>query len=195
MVIRGTALKRCDWVDDDLYLQYHDEEWGVPVHDDRRLLEFLLLNVFQAGLSWKQILIRRPHYRAVFDNFDAVKIAAYDGQKMKALLADSGIVRNRHKIEAAIHNAKAFLKTQAQFGTFDAYLWEFVGGKPLQTAWKSWKETAKETPESRLLAKDLKKQGFTFVGPTLCNAFMQAVGMKNDHIVDCFRRFELQSAQ
>jgi DNA-3-methyladenine glycosylase I len=188
-------VKRCDWVDDELYTKYHDEEWGVPLHDDRRLLEFLLLNVFQAGLSWKLILTRRPYYRSVFDDFDAAAIAAYDENKVRDLLADPGIVRNRRKVEAVVPNARAFLNTQAKFGSFDAYLWRLVGGRPLQTSWRSWKETPVETPESQALAKDLREQGFIFVGPKLCYAFMQAVGLTNDHIIGCFRRSELLSAR
>ena len=178
---------RCAWVGDDpLYLAYHDQEWGVPVHDDRVLFEFLILEGAQAGLSWITILKKRDNYRRAFDNFDARKIARYDDAKVRALLADPGIVRNRLKIAATIQNAKAFLAVQKEFGSFDAYVWQFVGGKPKQNRWKTIAAAPAKTPESDALSKDLLKRGFKFVGSTICYAFMQAVGMVNDHTVDCF---------
>lgn len=180
---------RCGWVPagDELYRQYHDEEWGVPVHDDRKLFEMLILEGAQAGLSWATILRKRENYRAVFDGFDPEKIAKYDEKKRQALLSDPGIVRNRRKIAAAIENARAFLRVKQEFGSFDAYIWQFVGGKPLVNQWASLKEVPAKTPESEAMSKDLKKRGFKFVGSTICYAYMQAVGMVNDHTVDCFR--------
>lgn len=181
-------LKRCDWVPDDpLYQKYHDEEWGVPVHDDRLLFEFLILEGAQAGLSWATILKKRDNYRAAFDNFSAGKIAKYDETKYLELLDNPGIVRNRLKIQAAIENAKAFLAVQKEYGSFDAYIWRFVGGKPVVNARKTLKELPARTTEADAMSKDLKKRGFKFVGSTICYAFMQAVGMVNDHTVDCFR--------
>ncbi len=180
---------RCAWVSDDpLYIAYHDEEWGVPVHDDRVLFEFLILEGAQAGLSWITILKKRDNYRRAFDGFDPRKIARYDGAKVRALLADPGIVRNRLKIAATIQNAKAFLAVQKEFGSFDAYVWQFVDGKPKQNRWKTIAEAPAKTPESDALSKDLLQRGFKFVGSTICYAFMQAVGMVNDHTVDCFRQ-------
>jgi DNA-3-methyladenine glycosylase I len=179
---------RCAWVGDDpLYLAYHDREWGVPVHDDRVLFEFLILEGAQAGLSWITILKKRDNYRRTFDNFDPRKIARYDDAKVRALLADPGIVRNRLKIAAAIQNAKAFLAVQKEFGSFDAYVWQFVGGKPKQNRWKTIAAAPAKTPQSDALSKDLLQRGFKFVGSTICYAFMQAVGIVNDHTVDCFR--------
>ncbi len=187
---------RCAWVPDDpLYRAYHDEEWGTPVHDDRLLFEFLILEGAQAGLSWSTILKKRDHYRAAFDGFDPARVAAYDADKIAALLADPGIVRNRRKVESAVQNARAFLEVQREFGSFDAYVWGFVGGKPLHNGFRSLAEIPAETPESRALSKDLKRRGFNFVGPTICYAFMQAVGMVNDHTVDCFRYAELAGQQ
>lgn len=182
-------LKRCAWVPqaDPLYLKYHDEEWGVPVHEDRLLFEFLILEGAQAGLSWSTILKKRENYRQAFDRFEACKIAEYDERKIQALLSDPGIVRNRLKIQAAIQNARAFLAVQKEFGSFDAYIWQFVGGKPKVNAWKSLKEIPSKTLESDAMSKDLLERGFKFVGSTICYAFMQAVGMVNDHTVDCFR--------
>lgn len=182
-------LKRCDWVPqaDPLYLKYHDEEWGVPVHDDRLLFEFLILEGAQAGLSWSTILKKRENYRQVFDRFEARKIAEYDEREIQVLLSDPGIVRNRLKIRAAIQNARAFLAVQGEFGSFDAYIWQFVGGKPKVNHRKSLKEIPPKTPESDAMSKDLLQRGFKFVGSTICYAFMQAVGMVNDHTVDCFR--------
>src|SRR5262245_47946734 len=189
------AIVRCRWAASDSMIAYHDNEWGVPVHDDRLLFEFLMLEGAQAGLSWSTILNKRENYRKAFDNFDAREIAAYDGRKIKALLNDAGIVRNRLKINAAVENAKAFLAVQKEFGTFDKYLWNFVGGKPIQNRRKSFKDVPARTAESDAMSKDLLKRGFRFVGSTICYAFMQAVGMVNDHTRDCFRYRELTSWQ
>jgi DNA-3-methyladenine glycosylase I len=183
---------RCEWSNSDpLYQQYHDTEWGLPSHDDRHLFEMLILEGAQAGLSWITILRKRETYRKAFDNFDAGKIARYDKAKFQKLLANEGIIRNRLKINAAIENAKAFLSVQKEFGTFDAYIWQFVGGKQKKNRFKSLKEIPAKTPESEAMSKDLLKRGFRFVGPTICYAFMQAVGMVNDHVVACFRYREL----
>lgn len=184
-------MHRCSWAKGELYEAYHDTEWGAPVHDDRRLFEFLILEGAQAGLSWITILKKRGNYRRAFDRFDARKIARYDARKVKRLLADDGIVRNRLKIAAAIRNARAFLAVQKEFGSFDAYLWRFVGGKPIQNRRRSLKEIPPRTAESDALSKDLLERGFKFVGSTICYAFMQAVGLVNDHTVDCFRHREL----
>jgi DNA-3-methyladenine glycosylase I len=184
-------MKRCAWPTTELNIAYHDNEWGVPVHDDRKLFEFLILEGAQAGLSWSTILNKRGNYRRAFDNFDARKIARYDARKVKKLLADAGIVRNRLKIAATIQNAKMFLAVQKEFGSFDKYIWGFVGGKPIQNRRKSLKEIPPRTPESDAMSKDLLKRGFKFVGSTICYAFMQAVGMANDHTVDCFRHSQL----
>ncbi len=181
------GLARCAWAKGDLYIQYHDCEWGVPVHEDHRLFEFLILEGAQAGLSWLTVLKKREHYRQVFDHFDPGKIARYGPRKLRALLADPGIVRNRLKVESAVQNAKAFLAVQNQFGTFDRYVWRFVGGEPLRNHWKSLKEVPARTKESDALSGDLVQRGFKFVGSTICYAFMQAVGMVNDHTRDCFR--------
>src|SRR3984957_13094141 len=178
---------RCPWATTDLYLAYHDHEWGVPVHDDRLLFEFLILEGAQAGLSWETILKKRDNYREAFDQFDAGAIAKYGQKKRQALLSNPGIVRNKLKIEAAILNAKAFLTVQEEFGTFDHYIWQFVGGEPKQNARNTMKEVPAKTAESDAMSKDLKKRGFKFVGSTVCYAFMQAVGMVNDHVVECFR--------
>jgi DNA-3-methyladenine glycosylase I len=172
---------------------YHDEEWGVPVHDDRRLFEFLILEGAQAGLSWETILKKRDNYRAAFDNFDASAVARYGQRKVRQLLTDPGIVRNRLKIDAAVQNACAVLTVQDEFGSFDAYLWEFVGGRPLVNAWRSLKQVPARTPESDAISKDLKQRGFKFVGSTISYAFMQATGMVNDHVVGCFRYAQLSS--
>jgi DNA-3-methyladenine glycosylase I len=180
--------KRCAWAGTDpLYVAYHDEEWGVPVHDDRILFEFLVLEGAQAGLSWSTILRKRDAYRRAFDRFDPRKVAGYDKGKVAALLADAGIVRNRAKIESAIKNARAFLDVQAAFGSFDAYQWRFVEGRPIQNRRRGIKEIPARTPESDAMSKDLKSRGFSFVGSTIVYAHMQAVGMVNDHVVDCFR--------
>lgn len=180
-------MKRCEWATTELSIAYHDHEWGVPLHDDRALFEFLILEGAQAGLSWETILKKRDNYRIAFDNFDARAIAEYDQRKVDELLADPGIVRNRLKIAAAIQNAKAFLTVQKELGSFDAYLWQFVGGRPKKNAWQSQGEVPARTAESDALSKDLSRRGFKFVGSTICYAFMQAVGMVNDHVVDCFR--------
>jgi DNA-3-methyladenine glycosylase I len=178
---------RCGWAKGERYIQYHDEEWGVPVHDDRTLFEFLILEGAQAGLSWSTILNKRENYRRAFDGFDPRRIARYDSRKVKKLLADPGIVRNKLKIASAIGNAKAFLRVQEEFGTFDPYIWQFVGGNPLINKRKSLRELPARTAESDVMSKDLQRRGFKFVGSTICYAFMQAVGMVNDHVVDCFR--------
>jgi DNA-3-methyladenine glycosylase I len=177
-----------------MYVQYHDTEWGAPVHDDRLLFEFLILEGAQAGLSWETILKKRPNYRKAFDGFNAAIVAKYDHKKRRSLLADSGIVRNRLKIDSAIVNAQRFLAVQDEVGTFDEYIWGFVGHEPRQNTWKSMKEVPAKTPESDTMSKDLKRRGFKFVGSTICYAFMQAVGMVNDHLVDCFRHGELRKA-
>ncbi len=188
---------RCDWVplEDAQYTAYHDEEWGVPVHDDRLLFEFLILEGVQAGLSWGLVLRRRAHYRQVYDGFDPAIIARYDEAKQAALLADPGIIRNRLKVAAAVQNARAFLRVQEEFGSFDRYVWRFVDGKPRVNGWRTLAEIPAETPEARALSKDLKARGFTFVGPTICYAFMQACGLVNDHLVTCFRYGELTGGQ
>jgi DNA-3-methyladenine glycosylase I len=178
---------RCAWAKRKLDIHYHDIEWGVPQHDDRVLFEFLILEGAQAGLSWSTILGKRENYRAALDGFDARRIARYAERKVATLLADPGIVRNRLKIASTIRNAKAFLEVQKEFGSFDAYLWQFVGGRPKQNAWPSLKEIPPCTPESDAMSKDLLKRGFKFVGSTICYALMQAVGLVNDHSVDCFR--------
>ncbi|MCW5873238.1 MAG: DNA-3-methyladenine glycosylase I [Anaerolineales bacterium] len=185
---------RCGWHGDDpLYIQYHDEEWGVPLHDERRLFEMLILEGAQAGLSWITVLRKREAYRQAFDYFDPVKVAAYGEDKVAELLANAGIIRNRAKIRAAIGNAQAFLAVQKEFGSFDAYIWQFVGGQPLQNQYQTLKDIPAETPESQAMSKDLKKRGFRFVGPTICYAHMQATGMVNDHLVDCFRYKQVSS--
>ncbi len=188
-----SGLKRCGWSGSDpLYLRYHDKEWGVPLHNDRKLFEMLILEGAQAGLSWITILKKRANYREAFDRFNAVTIARYDARKRRQLLANAGIVRNRLKIDATISNAKAFLAVQKEFGRFDAYIWQFVGGSPIQNRWKSLKEIPPKTKESDLMSRDLKQRGFRFVGSTICYAFMQAVGMVNDHVDTCFRHSQLQ---
>ena len=179
---------RCGWsTNDPLYIDYHDEEWGVPVHDDQKLFEMLILEGAQAGLSWITILRKRENYRKAFNNFDAKKIIKYDSEKVKNLLLNEGIVRNRLKIAATIQNAKCFLKVQKEFGSFDKYIWQFVGGKPIKNERKTLKDIPAKTAESDAMSKDLKKRGFKFVGSTICYAYMQAVGMVNDHTVDCYR--------
>ncbi len=183
---------RCQWAGTDpLYVTYHDLEWGVPVHDDRTIFEFLILEGAQAGLSWSTILKKRDAYRAAFDNFDPAVVASYGEAKVAELLANPGIVRNRAKIASAIKNAQAFLAVQQEFGSFGAYIWQFVGGQPRQNNWQSLSEIPASTPESEAMSKDLRKRGFNFVGPTICYAHMQATGMVNDHTVDCFRYAEL----
>lgn len=181
-------VARCAWCGvDPLYVRYHDEEWGVPVHDDRRLFEMLVLEGAQAGLSWITILRKRPAYRKAFDRFDARRIARYDARKKRALLADAGIVRNRLKIDAAVTNARAFLAVKKEFGSFDAYIWQFVGGRPMVRLPNGLADIPARSPESDAMSRDLRKRGFTFVGSTICYAFMQAVGMVNDHAEGCFR--------
>ncbi len=184
-------MKRCPWAKTDLMIAYHDAEWGVPVYDDRLLFEFLILEGAQAGLSWETILKKRDHYRAAFDGFDPARVARYDARKRRSLLADAGIVRNRLKIDSAIENARAFLQVQKEFGSFDAFIWTFANGKPIRNAWKSLKQVPARTAESDAMSKALKERGFKFVGSTICYAFMQAVGMVNDHLVGCFRRASL----
>ncbi len=188
-------VPRCPWAGTDpLYLGYHDTEWGVPVHDDRHLLEMLVLEGAQAGLSWLTILRKRDAYRRAFDRFDARRVARYDKRKIAALMKDPGIVRNRLKIEAAVKNARGCLEVQKEFGSFDAYIWSFVGGRPQRNAWRRLAEVPAHTEESDRMSRDLKKRGFAFVGSTICYAFMQAVGLVNDHLVDCFR-YEVGSRQ
>ena len=182
---------RCVWPKSPLDIAYHDTEWGVPVHDDRKLFEFLILEGAQAGLSWSTILKKRDHYKLAFDDFQPEIVAYYNDDKSHALLMDVGIVRNRLKIAAAINNAQKFLEVQAEFGSFDAYLWRFVDGKPIQNHWQAHTQLPARTAISDQLSKDLLKRGFKFVGTTICYAFMQAVGMVNDHSVDCFRHEEL----
>jgi DNA-3-methyladenine glycosylase I len=185
--------KRCQWVplDNPLYVKYHDEEWGVPIHDDRLLFEFLILEGMQAGLSWLTILRKRENFRTAFDQFDPRKIALYNEKKIEALMQNSGIIRNRLKITAAVQNAKAFLDVQAEFGSFDTFIWQFVEGKPIINHWNTLKEIPAKTPLSDTISKELKKRGFKFVGSTIIYAHMQATGMVNDHTVDCFRYKEV----
>ena len=190
--MKSNEKKRCAWPTTDLDIAYHDREWGAPVHDDRVLFEFLILEGAQAGLSWSTILKKRENYRKALDNFDAKKIARYDDKKTANLMADPGIVRNRLKIAATIRNAQAFLDVQKEFGSFDRYVWQFVAGKPIVNRRKSFREVPARTPESDAMSKDLLKRGFKFVGSTICYAFMQAVGMVNDHTIDCFRHRELR---
>jgi len=184
---------RCEWAANGspIDIEYHDNEWGVPVHDDKKLFEFLLLESAQAGLSWTTILKKREGYKKAFDNFDADKVANYDSRRLRQLLTNPSIIRNRLKIQSAVKNARAFIKVQKEFGRFDSYLWNFVGGKPKHNEWKSWIEVPSRTEISDDLSKDLKKMGFTFVGSTICYSLMQAVGMVNDHTTSCFRYKEL----
>jgi DNA-3-methyladenine glycosylase I len=185
-------MKRCEWANrSELEQSYHDKEWGVANHDDRKLFEFLVLEGAQAGLSWSTILRKREAYRRAFDNFDARKISRYSEKTVSRLLANSEIIRNRLKIDAAIANARAFLQVQKEFGSFDRYIWQFVDGKPIRNSWRELADIPASTPESVAMSRDLKKRGFKFVGPTICYAFMQAVGMVNDHVVNCFRYREL----
>jgi DNA-3-methyladenine glycosylase I len=178
---------RCGWAKGDLYIRYHDEEWGVPVHDDRTLFEFLILEGAQAGLNWSTILNKRENYRKAFDGFDPARVARYDRRKVQQLLRDPGIVRNKLKVASAVENAKLFLSVQKDFGSFDQYIWQFIGGKPQINARKSLRQVPARTAASDAMSKDLKRRGFRFVGSTICYAFMQAVGMVNDHLVDCIR--------
>jgi DNA-3-methyladenine glycosylase I len=186
------SLVRCPWALGDEYVRYHDTEWGVPVHDDRRLFEFLILEGAQAGLSWATILKKRDNYRAAFDQFDPAAVAKYGKRQQAKLLANPGIVRNRLKIESAVDNARAVLRVQEEFGTFDAFLWGLVGGRPRQNAWRSMSDVPPRTPESDAMSKELKRRSFRFVGSTICYALMQAVGMVNDHLVTCHRHRELK---
>jgi len=183
----GLSKIRCTWAKGELYEKYHDTEWGVPVHDDRRFFEFLILEGAQAGLSWITILKKRENYRRLFAEFDPQKVARFNAAKIEKLLTDPGIVRNRLKVNATVINAKAFLKVQEEFGSFDRYIWKFVGGKPVRNEWSSLKELPARTPVSDSLSRDLLQRGFKFVGSTICYAFMQATGLVNDHTVDCFR--------
>jgi len=186
-------MKRCSWLTDDpLYIAYHDNEWGVPLHDDARLFEMLLLEGAQAGLSWLTILKRRETYRAAYDGFDPARIARWDQKKIESLLQDPGIIRNRLKVEAARTNALAFLQVVEEFSSFNAFIWSFVGGVPIQNGWPSLREIPARTSESDSMSRELKKRGFKFTGSTICYAFIQAVGMVNDHTVDCFRYKELR---
>jgi DNA-3-methyladenine glycosylase I len=180
-------LIRCGWARNPLSIRYHDEEWGAPQHDDRVLFEFLILEGAQAGLSWDTILKKRENYRAAFDDFAPERVAAYNRRKIHKLLRDPGIVRNKLKMLSAVQNAKAFLKIQAEFGTFDRYIWHFVDGSPRVNSWSSLKQIPGRTAQSDAMSKDLRKRGFNFVGSTICYAFMQAVGMVNDHLIDCYR--------
>lgn len=189
-----TVGERCPWAVDALMAAYHDEEWGVPLHNDRALFEFLILEGAQAGLSWATVLKKRPAYRKAFDRFDPRKVAGYGEDKIAALLADEGIIRNRLKIRAAIRNAQAFLQAQREFGTFDRYIWQFVMGSPVQNRFRHMAEVPARTAQSDAMSKDLTKRGFTFAGSTICYAFMQATGMVNDHLVACFRHRELTSS-
>jgi DNA-3-methyladenine glycosylase I len=186
-------LRRCAWARTELSIEYHDKEWGVPLHDDRALFEFLILEGAQAGLSWETILKKRDHYRRAFDRFDARKVARYGRAKVRMLLADPGIIRNRLKVAAAIQNARTFLEVRKEFGSFNRYIWGFVGGKSKRNNFRARKNVPARTPESDAMSKDLARRGFKFVGPTICYAFMQAVGMVNDHTAGCFRHRELAS--
>jgi DNA-3-methyladenine glycosylase I len=187
-------MKRCDWANrSELEQSYHDHEWGVEIHDDRTLFEFLVLEGAQAGLSWSTILRKREGYRRAFDHFDARKISKYSENTVSRLLTNSEIIRNRLKINATITNASAFLQVQKESGSFDSYIWQFVNGKPIQNSWRKMTDIPSSTPESVAMSKDLQKRGFKFVGATICYAFMQAVGMVNDHVVDCFRYTELKN--
>lgn len=184
---------RCGWISDPLMQKYHDEEWGVPLHDDRKLFEYMVLDAFQAGLSWKTILNKRENFKRAFDDFDPARIAKYDEKKYEALLNDAGIIRNRAKIRGTIINAQAFLKVQQEFGSFDKYLWSFVDGKPVVNHWRSLSEIPPRTELSDRMSKDLTKRGFKFVGSTICYAFIQAAGLVNDHVAGCFRHKEILS--
>ena len=189
-------LSRCPWVDltKSDYTEYHDREWGVPAHDDRLLFEFLILEAAQAGLSWYTVLRKREHYRRAFDHFDPTKVARYDEQRVRDLLGDPGIIRHRHKVQAAIHNAQKFLEIQEAFGSFATYIWQFVDGKPLVHDLRGLSDYPATSPESEAMSKNLRQQGFRFVGSTICYAYMQATGLVNDHTTDCFRRQEILAA-
>jgi len=192
--MKSKVKRRCEWgTASQLYIDYHDNEWGVPIHDDRKLFEFLILEGAQAGLSWETVLKKRENYRKAFSDLDPVKVSRYGDKKVEALLGNKGIIRNRLKIASAINNAKRFLEVQKEFGTFDAYIWQFVDGKPITNRFKSILELPATTKEPGAMSKDLKKRGFKFVGPTICYAHMQATGMVNDHIVGCFRYKEIKA--
>lgn len=187
-------MKRCAWVSDDpLYVAYHDKDWGVPVHDDQKLFEMLTLEGAQAGLSWITVLKRRENYREAFDNFDAAIVARYGAEKVEALLQNPGIIRHKQKVISTIKNAECFSGVQAEYGSFDKYIWKFVGGQPIQNTWTTLDDVPTETDISRAMSKDLKARGFSFVGPTICYAFMQACGLVNDHTTDCFRREQVKA--
>jgi DNA-3-methyladenine glycosylase I len=188
---KPASLTRCPWASNDLSVRYHDEEWGLPTHNDATLFEFLILEGAQAGLSWDTILKKRENYRAAFDGFDPKKIAGYDRRKIQSLMNNAGIIRNRLKVASAVQNAQAFLKVQEELGSFDAYIWQFTGGAPIVNSRRSAKQVPASTPESDAMSKDLKRRGFSFVGTTICYAFMQAVGMVNDHLASCFRYTQL----
>lgn len=188
----AATVTRCAWPGEDpLYVQYHDEEWGVPLHDDRALFEFIVLEGAQAGLSWITVLRKREAYRDAFAGFDPEKVARFDRRKIGSLLENPGIIRNRQKVEAAVGNAKAFLRVQEEFGSFDRYIWDFVNGRPIQNRWKTMKDLPAETELSQAISKDLRRRDFRFVGPTIVYAHMQATGMVNDHVVTCFRHKEV----
>ncbi len=186
--------KRCPWVslEDPLMLAYHDEEWGVPVHDDQRIFEFLVLESAQAGLSWSTVLKKRDNYRRAFAGFDPKKVARFDRRKIDRLLSDPGIIRNRRKVESTVSNARVFLEVQSEFGSFDSYIWSFVDGKPVRNRWKSLSQIPVTSPIAKKISADLKSRGFSFMGPTICYSHMQAAGMVNDHLVDCFRYREIR---
>ena len=185
-------LVRCWDTKDPLYIRYHDEEWGVPVHDDNRLFEFLVLDAFQAGLSWLTILKKRESFRKAFDDFDPIRVVNYSNTDLERLITDSSIIRNRSKILATINNARQFIKVQKEFGSFDAYIWQFVNHRTIQNSLSSLSEMPAESAESKAMSRDLKQRGFQFVGPTICYAFMQAAGLVNDHLVTCFRYYQVQ---
>ena len=187
----ATGPVRCGWAAREPNLSYHDSEWGVPLHDDRMFFEFMVLDGAQAGLSWETILKKRANYGAAFDNFVPALVAAYDQARIDALLANAGLIRNRLKINSAVRNAQAFLKVQTEFGSFDAYIWRFVGGRPRQNTWQTMKDIPAKTTEAEALSKDLARRGFTFVGPTICYAIMQSAGLVNDHLVGCFRHAQV----
>jgi DNA-3-methyladenine glycosylase I len=191
MPAKSSDLIRCSWPSNDLAIRYHDEEWGMPLHDDRRLFEFLILEGAQAGLSWDTVLKKRENYREAFDDFDAARIARYDRRKIASLLRNPGIIRNELKIRSAIQNAKIFLEICDESGSFDRYIWQFIGGKPVIHSPRTSKDVPATTPQSDAMSKALKKRGFNFVGSTICYAFMQATGMVNDHLVTCFRYKQL----
>ena len=185
-----SLVERCAWPKSELAIAYHDGEWGVPLHDERRFFEFLILDAAQAGLSWETILRKRENYRLAFDHFDPVKVSRYGDKQIQKLIGNAGIVRNRLKIVSAVANAKAFLNVQEEFGSFDSYIWRFVDGRPIVNTWKSMKEIPAQSPVSQAMSKELIKRGFRFVGPTICYAFMQAAGLVNDHLIGCFRHPE-----